>query len=235
MDRWSSGPQALESVLGLTEDLAGEVHRLVRGKLEREPVEDFRIDFEDGYGNRSDEEEDGHARSAAGEVAKGLSAGTLPPFVGIRIKPKIQDAEQVEILCEALAELEGSLGIGEIPIELMIETPQTVIDRDGSSGARRFVDAASGRVRGAHYGTYDYTASMSITAAYQTMTHPACDFARHSLQVSLAGTGVWLSDGATNVMPVPIHRGEALTPDQVAENEPSTRSSSRVSTRRESG
>jgi citrate lyase beta subunit len=255
MDRWSPGPTAFERTLGLTEGLAEEVHRLVRGKLEREPVEDFRIDFEDGYGNRPDEEEDEHARAAAVEVAKGLSVGTLPPFIGIRIKPlsgelhrrslrtmdlfittlaeeagslppgftvtlpKIQDAEQVGILCEALAELEGTLGIDEIPIELMIETPQTVIDRDGSSGARRFVDAASGRVRGAHYGTYDYTASMSITAAYQTMTHPACDFARHSLQVSLAGTGVWLSDGATNVMPVPIHRAEELTPDQAAENE----------------
>jgi hypothetical protein len=34
------------------------------------------------------------------------------------------------------------------------------------------------------------------------MAHPACDFAKHVMQASLAGTGVWLSDGATNVMPV---------------------------------
>jgi hypothetical protein len=83
---------------------------------------------------------------------------------------------------------------------------------------RKFVEAGSGRVRGAHFGTYDYTASLSITAAYQTMTHPACDFARHGLQVSLAGTGVWISDGATNVMPVPPHRGDDLSAAQVAEN-----------------
>ena len=73
-------------------------------------------------------------------------------------------------------------------------------------------------MRGAHFGTYDYTASLTITAAYQTMTHPACDFARHAMQVSLAGTGVWISDGATNVMPVPTHRGDELTSVQVEEN-----------------
>ncbi len=50
------------------------------------------------------------------------------------------------------------------------------------------------------------------------MTHPSCDFARHVMQVALAGTGVWLSDGATNVMPVPIHKGDSLPAEQVAEN-----------------
>src|ERR1700694_4500776 len=67
--------------------LAHAIHSRVQEKLSREPVEDFRIDFEDGYGNRPDAEEDGHAESAAVEVANGISAGTLPPFIGIRIKP----------------------------------------------------------------------------------------------------------------------------------------------------
>jgi hypothetical protein len=217
-------------------------------------VEDFRIDFEDGYGHRPDDEEDEHARSAAKELAEGMAAGTLPPFTGIRIKslsgelhlralrtldlfittameeggrlpegftvtlPKIQDREQVVVLAEALGELEQAFGLDPIPVELMVETPQTIVDRDGSTGVRKFVDAGQGRVRGAHFGTYDYTASLSITAAYQTMTHPACDFARHALQVSLAGTGVWISDGATNIMPVPTHRDEDLNPDQEEEN-----------------
>jgi citrate lyase beta subunit len=254
LDRWAPAPADLASILGLPDELADRVHALVAAKLAREPVEDFRIDFEDGYGHRPDEEEDGHARSAAGELAAGMKAGTLPPFTGIRIKslsgelyrralrtldlfvtaaveeggelppdftvtlPKIQDEEQVIVLCEALDELETTLGIEPIPIELMVETPQTVIDRDGTAGVRKFVDAAGGRVRGAHFGTYDYTASLTITAAYQTMTHPACDFARHALQVSLAGMGVWISDGATNVMPVPPHRGDELSAAQVEEN-----------------
>lgn len=254
LQRWAATPDDLAGVLDLRPDLANQIHRLVAEKLQREPVEDFRIDFEDGYGHRPDAEEDGHARSAAAELAAGMAAGSLPPFTGIRIKslsgelhrrslrtldlfvtaaveaggalpdgftvtlPKIQDPEQVVILDEALAELEQTLGIDPIPIELMVETPQTIIDRDGTSGVRKFVDAGRSRVRGAHFGTYDYTASLTITAAYQTMTHPACDFARHALQVSLAGSGVWISDGATNVMPVPPNRGDQLTADQVEEN-----------------
>jgi citrate lyase beta subunit len=254
LDQWAPTAGDLAEILDLPDGLAERVHRLVVEKLKREPVEDFRIDFEDGYGHRPDDEEDGHARSVAGELADGMTAGTLPPFTGIRIKslsgelhrralhtldlfvttavekggrlpegfavtlPKIQDVEQVAVLGEALTELEQSLGIDPIPVELMVETPQTVIDRDGTAGVRKFVDAGHGRVRGAHFGTYDYTASLTITAAHQTMTHPACDFARHALQVSLAGSGVWISDGATNVMPVPPHRADDLTPDQVDDN-----------------
>src|SRR4051812_42769834 len=73
-------------VLGISPASAERVYARVREKLEREPVEDFRLDFEDGYGNRADAEEDGHAESAAVEVAAGAAKGTLPPFIGIRIK-----------------------------------------------------------------------------------------------------------------------------------------------------
>ena len=78
---------ALARLLELDAEIARNVHERVRAKLEREAVEDFRIDFEDGYGNRSDAEEDGHAESAAAEVATGFSNNTLPPYIGIRIKP----------------------------------------------------------------------------------------------------------------------------------------------------
>jgi hypothetical protein len=54
------------------------------------------------------------------------------------------------------------------------------------------------------------------------MLHPACDFAKHMMQVSFGGTGIWLSDGATNIMPVAPHRftegGPPLTPEQIIEN-----------------
>jgi citrate lyase beta subunit len=264
MDRWLPDPEHLVEVLGIDPRFIERVHTQVREKLATEAVEDFRLDFEDGYGHRPDLEEDGHARSSAQEVATGMGGGSLPPFIGIRIKslsgelqrralrtldlfvttlagsagempedfvvtlPKIQHAEQVTVLTEALSQLERELGLSRIPIELMVETPQSVIDRDGTTGLRKFVEAGGGRVRGAHFGTYDYTASMSITAAHQTMSHPSCDFARHVLQVSLAGSGVWLSDGATNVMPVPIHRGDKLTQVEKAENERSVHEAMRL-------
>ena len=67
--------------------MAQAVYSRVLEKLQREPVEDFRIDFEDGYGNRPDAEEDQHAKLAAREVARGFAEGSLPPFIGIRLKP----------------------------------------------------------------------------------------------------------------------------------------------------
>ena len=85
-------PETLEGATELVNKnkaawLAHTIYQRVGEKLQREPVEDFRIDFEDGYGNRPDEEEDGHAVSAATETAEGSKNGTLPPFIGIRIKP----------------------------------------------------------------------------------------------------------------------------------------------------
>ena len=240
--------------------LAHKVYARVEEKLRREPVEDFRIDFEDGYGNRPDTEEDGHAASAAAEVARGMEAGTLPPFIGIRIKPfteelyarssrtldiflssllegaggrlpenfvvtlpKVTVPEQVSALADLfdLFERESGLAEGSLKLELMVETTQSIIDRRGECALPSFVEAARGRCTAAHFGTYDYTASCQITAAHQHMTHPACDYARHAMQVSLGGTGVWLSDGATNIMPVPVHRaaeGGALSEGQEEEN-----------------
>jgi citrate lyase beta subunit len=232
----------------------------VRAKLEREPVEDFRIDFEDGYGNRPDSEEDAHAVAAAREMARGMAEGTLPPFVGIRVKPfspelaerglrtldlfltsllregrgvpsgfvvtlpKVTLAEQVAALARALAAIEsrGRLPRGSLRLELMVETPQSILDGRGVAALPSLVAAAGGQCVAAHFGTYDYTAACNITAAHQTMTHPACEFAKQVMQVALAGTGVALSDGATNVMPVGPHRapprGPPLTPTQLAQN-----------------
>ena len=245
------------AALDIPKSLRETVFQRVREKLGREAVEDFRIDFEDGYGTRSDDEEDGHAASAAEEVGKGLADGTLSPFIGIRIKtfseelyrrsirtldifltslfnstggklpdnfvvtlPKIVTPEQVTALVNIFDEIEPKLGLasGSLKMEMMIETPQSIIAADGQIALPRMIEAARGRCTGAHFGTYDYTASMDITAAYQHMLHPACDFARNTMQVALAGTGVWISDGATNIMPVAPHRGDDLTSEQIDEN-----------------
>ncbi len=237
--------------------LAETVYRRVEEKLTREPVEDFRIDFEDGFGNRPDAEEDAEAERCASEVARGLREGALPPFLGIRIKPlneerkeravrtldrfvthlcaetggrlpepfvvtlpKVTHPEHVAVLADLLEALEARLGLApqSLRLELMVETPQSILDGEGRSPLPAFVTAARGRCVAAHFGVYDYTASLNITAAHQSMTHPACDFARHAMQVALAGTGLWLSDGATNVLPVAPHRARPLTEAQAREN-----------------
>ncbi len=74
------------SALGIRAADAEAVYARVCDKLRREPVEDYRIDFEDGYGYRADEEEDAHAVSAAAEMGRAMREGLLSPFSGFRIK-----------------------------------------------------------------------------------------------------------------------------------------------------
>jgi len=120
-----------------------------------------------------------------------------------------------------LLEERTGLAAGSLKMEMMIETTQSIINYEGQINLPLLLRAARGRCTAAHFGTYDYTASCSITAAHQHMMHPACDFAKHMMQISFAGTGIWLSDGATNIMPVGPHRapeGSTLTPNQIDEN-----------------
>jgi citrate lyase beta subunit len=260
LDQYAPEPHIFAEAIALDPRHAETVHARVRNKLQREAVEDFRIDFEDGYGIRPDAEEDGHAQAAAEECAKGLSQGTLPPFIGIRIKtfsaelggralrtldlfvsalarragklppgfvvtlPKVVSPDQVAVLIDAFAELEPRLGLerGALKMEPMIETTQAILDSGGESMLPKLLAAARGRCVAAHFGTYDYTASCDITAMYQSMRHPACDFAKHMMKVAYAGTGIWLSDGATTIMPVAPHKaakGAQLTPEQARENQ----------------
>ncbi len=71
--------------------LSYTVYNKIIKKLKKEAVEDFRIDFEDGFGNRPDAEEDATAVNAANELVKGMKNKTISPFIGIRIKPFTED------------------------------------------------------------------------------------------------------------------------------------------------
>jgi citrate lyase beta subunit len=261
LNDYAPGPAELASCVGLQvgDRVARTVYERVIAKLQREPVEDYRLDFEDGYGNRPDAEEDGHAVSTAQAVVRGKDKRGFPAFIGIRIKPftealrqrsirtldlfltallsesgavpgglvvtlpKVTVPDQVTALVRLLEAMENRLAIkpGTLRLELMIETPQSIIDGSGAFAIPKLLEASRGRCRGLHFGLYDYTASCNITAEHQTMVHPACDFARHIMQVSTAGRAVTLSDGATNIMPIPRHRvevGSSLTAEQTVEN-----------------
>jgi hypothetical protein len=138
--------------------------------------------------------------------------------------PKLMTPAHVAAVAAACRVLERRLRLvpGTLALELMIETPQSILAPDGTSALPALIAAGAGRVRGAHFGTYDYTALCGITASWQHMRHMACDFAKHMMQVALAQSGVRLSDGATNIMPVPPHRagpGLPLTAVQRLANE----------------
>ncbi len=151
------------------------------------------------------------------------TGGRLPENFVVTL-PKVTIPEQVAALADLFDLLEPALGLpnGALRLEIMIETPQAILNERGESSLPRLAEAARGRCVAAHFGTYDYTAGCNITAAHQSMTHPVCDFAKHMMQVAYAGTGLWISDGATNVLPVAPHRaakdGPPLTPAQLDEN-----------------
>ncbi len=235
--------QSFAQALQSPEDLSlwQQIHQRVTQRLESCAVEDFRIDFEDGYGNRPDAEEDATAEFAAKELASATQQGIAAPFMGIRIKPfneelkhrsartldifistlvkandgklpdnfivtlpKVLIPEQVTAFTRVLDHLEIQLGLtnGSIQIEIMVENTQALLSKDGVCHLPLIYQATAGRCRGAHFGTYDYTASFDITAALQTMDHPSCDFALQMMKLAFAGTGVWLSNGATSIMPI---------------------------------
>ncbi|MEU1734666.1 aldolase/citrate lyase family protein [Streptosporangium sp. NPDC020145] len=218
--------------LGLPPGTAAEVYDLVLAKLEREPVEDLRIDFEDGYGDRPDAEEDAAARAAA----KALASGDGTPFCGIRFKsfeaptrrrglrtlaiflealgpppggfvvtlPKVTSVEQVEAMTLAAERLEAAHGLphGSLRFEIQVETPQAIMGVDGVSPLAPMIHASAGRCTGLHYGTYDYSAALGVSAAHQSVEHPVADHAKAVMRVAAAGTGVRVCDGSTNVLPV---------------------------------
>jgi citrate lyase beta subunit len=237
--------------------LAWTIYQRTVGKLREEPVEDFRIDFEDGYGFRSDEEENAHAVAASTALAQSFVEGTITPFCGLRIKslgaethrramrtldlfvdnfltkalgqvpetfvitlPKVNSRKEVAELSEKLARIEkkAKLTAGTIGIELMAETPRAILDKKGRAGLPSLIAAARGRCRTVHFGAYDYTALLGISAVHQKLDHPACDFARNMIQVSAAPFGIRCSDSVTIEIPVPVHTDPRLTNAQRAEN-----------------
>ncbi|MEV8592318.1 aldolase/citrate lyase family protein [Streptomyces sp. NPDC052012] len=239
LDEHAPDPAAFASALGLDEALAEDVHGRVRAKLEREPVEDLRVDFEDGYGNRPDAEEDAAAARAARLISEAYADGTAAPYMGIRMKcmeaavrdrgirtldifltglieagglpgglvltlPKVTYPEQVTAMARLLDAFEKAHGLepGRIGFEIQIETSQSILAADGTAAVARMIQAAEGRATGLHYGTFDYSACLGVSAAHQASDHPAADHAKAVMQVAAAGTGVRVSDGSTNVLPV---------------------------------
>ncbi|WP_405917806.1 DUF6986 family protein [Streptomyces sp. NBC_00728] len=239
LDEHAPDAASFAAVLGLTDELAGPVYDRVRDKLEREPVEDLRVDFEDGYGPRPDAEEDATAARAARLIAGAYADGTAAPYMGIRMKcmeapvrdrgirtldifltglleagglpdglvltlPKVTYPEQVTAMVRLVEEFEKARGLepGRIGFEIQIETSQSILATDGTATVARMIQAAEGRATGLHYGTFDYSACLGVSAAHQASDHPAADHAKAIMQVAAAGTGVRLSDGSTNVLPV---------------------------------
>ena len=262
LDEHGSGPVGFAEVVGLDPVYIDEVMVRVRAKLSTQPIEDLRVDFEDGYGIRSGAEEDAAALAAgrtlatfagaagtpdaagtpehAGTPEPTASAGVRAPLMaGVRIKglpaatrrrglrtldlvvrgaveagglpdrfvvtlPKVAHPAEVTAAVRICARLEQIYGLspGALRFELQIEVPQAVISADGAVTVARLIHAADGRCEGLHYGTYDFSAAAGVVASEQSLEHPLADQAKAMMQLAAAQTGVRVSDGSTNVVPV---------------------------------
>nr|WP_260856799.1 aldolase [Kocuria rhizophila] len=252
----------LAALAGVDDAAAPDLVQRVARKLREEPVEDLRLDLEDGYGERPDAEEDADAVRAAHTVAafarnRASGEAPAPAFAGIRFKcfeaatrarglrtldlflstlvregglteagisedglpeglvltlPKVSAVEQVAVMVEACEAFEDALGLpaGRLRFEIQMETPAMILGPDGTCPIPAMLCTAEGRVSALHYGTYDYSASLGISGQFQSLEHPAADHAKNVIQVAVAGTGVRLSDGSTNRLPVgdPAQRRE---------------------------
>lgn len=256
---YASNALDLSKALGISGsvELIETVYERTRLKLESEPVEDFRIDFEDGYGVRTDDVEDEHAEAAARELARSFTDGVSTPFTGIRIKPlaaatraraertlsifvstlleltkgklpdqfcvtlpKVSSPMEVSDLANQISAIESKKALepNSISIEIMVETPTAIFDANGNAALPKIVEAAQGRCRSAHFGAYDYTAALGISAKHQGLQHSSCEFARNVMLATLSPLGVRLVDSITPEIPTPTHRGEDLTDQQKREN-----------------
>ncbi|WP_170221120.1 DUF6986 family protein [Kocuria varians] len=259
----AGGLPELARLAGIDDDAAPDLVERVARKLRTEPVEDLRLDLEDGYGVRPDAEEDADAVAAARTVAtfarhRASGDTPAPAFAGIRFKcfeaatrarglrtldlflstlvregglreagisedglpaglvltlPKVSAVEQVRVMVEACAAFEDALDLpaGRLRFEIQMETPPMILGLDGTCPIPAMLGAAEVRVSALHYGTYDYSVSLGISGQFQSLEHPAADHAKNVMQVAVAGTGVNLSDGSTNRLPVgdPAQRRES--------------------------
>lgn len=231
--------ETLAALTGTTPEEAAAVLPRVRAKLASQPVEDLRVDFEDGYGLRPDEAEDQDAEAAGRTLAAWREDAGAPFVAGVRVKglqpetrerglrtldrvvtaavaagglpdrfmvtwPKITSVAQVRaaVLVGERLEQTHDLPDGAVRLELQVEMPQAVLAADGTATVAACVQAGAGRVEGLHYGTYDFSVAIGVGPLDQALDHPLADHAKAVMQLAAAQTGVRVSDGSTNVLPV---------------------------------
>ena len=143
LDDYAPDVATFARVFGLATDgdvatpRADTVRTRVLRKLRDEPVEDFRIDFEDGYGHRPDGEEDAHCIAAARQVAEAVRSGTLPPFIGLRIKPLSPELHRraLRTLDLFVSTLARAGGRGAFP-RLLVALPKVISAGEVATAAR---------------------------------------------------------------------------------------------------
>ncbi|ONH29785.1 DUF6986 family protein [Pseudofrankia asymbiotica] len=215
----------------LDPELAERVYAHVRRVLSLDPIQDLRVDLEDGYGIRTDDVEDEHAIAAAEALRMASEAGALPASYGLRPKsldPAVRDRglRSLDLFLTALAGDDGGppglvitlpkvsapeqVGVflavlDELVPRIDLNPPAVELQIETPAAVLALpalVEAGFGRVTGLHVGTYDYSAALGIAAEHQASDHPAVEHATTLMQLVTAGTGIRVADGSSNLLPV---------------------------------
>ena len=206
---------------------AALVSEKVREKLRREPIEDFRIDFEDGFGMRTEAEELQAATQAGIEFARMSNCGALPARIGIRPKadyrrawqtletflkyasgaplpkqlivtqPKLEKVEEAKRWREMLEKAEARFSLPGLTLRHEILVEHPSAVRCLGEIAK----ACENRLDAAHFGCYDYLSAMQVPSPAQSLDHPYATLARWTIQQVMTPLGVPVSDGAYTQLP----------------------------------
>jgi hypothetical protein len=211
--------------------LAERVYAHVLSALSLEPIQDLRVDLEDGYGIRPDEVEDEHAVTSAAALRAAAEAGALPASYGLRpksLEPTVRDRglRSLDLFLSALAGDDGGppglvLTLPKVSAPEQVGVFLTVLDEllpridlrppaielqietpAAVLALPELVEAGRGRLTGLHVGTYDYSAALGIAAGHQASDHPSVEYATTLMQLVTAGTGIRVADGSSNFLPV---------------------------------
>jgi citrate lyase beta subunit len=144
LGRHAPTPADFAEVMGVPPGEAAAVRDRVTAKLAAEPVEDLRLDFEDGYGDRGAAVEAADARAAAGALATDVAAGTAPPFCGLRCK-SLEAGTRRRALATLDAFLAELSGVGPLPAGFVITLPKVT-----SADQVRAMTLACERLEAAH-------------------------------------------------------------------------------------
>jgi citrate lyase beta subunit len=122
---FAPSPADFGAAMGLPHDIAGIVRERVAAKLASEPVEDFRLDFEDGYkpAGDADTTEDADAVAAARHLADAAARGSAPPYTGIRSK-SLEPATRLRAIRTITIFLAELLAHGPLPAGFVLTLPK---------------------------------------------------------------------------------------------------------------
>lgn len=213
--------------VALASPLAANLDPQVKHKLETEPIEDYRIDFEDGFGYRSEQEELATAATAGVEFFKAARAGELPLRVGIRLKsdcrharnvltaflkyavegplpkkfivtqPKLEKVDEARRWREMLEHTEASFSLPGLTLRHEIMVERPACVRTLAEIAK----VCENRLDAAHFGCYDYLSSIGVPYASQNLSHPYAVNARWAMHQVFSCLDIPVSDGAVPALP----------------------------------